>query len=108
MRIADISGRLWWLAGNALGIFIFLTVASRFWVEPDLADVPGANIGSAFGWIFFAAPIFGLFVLANLIWLVFSLWRGVRTAEWASLSIAMLMLATWCAAYRFDNAHHGM
>ena len=55
-----------WLAVNALGILVFLARASRFWIEPELAEMPGASGGAAFGWIAMAAPIFAIFFLANL------------------------------------------
>jgi hypothetical protein len=108
MSVARVTGRSRWLVGNILGILAFLVTASQFWIEPELAGVPGASGGSAFGWIIMAVPIFAVFLATNLIWLFVSLWRGIRTGKWSSISIAMLVIAAWCAAYRFDNAHHGI
>jgi hypothetical protein len=96
------------LATNALGIAIFLFAVSNFWVEPELADVPGANVGSAFGWIAFAAPIPVVFILADVVW---TATKSVR-ASWADraeyICIGLVVLALWAAAYAVDNAHHGM
>jgi hypothetical protein len=60
------SGRWWWLAANIIGIAAFMASASRFWIEPELADVPGASIGNAISWTFEAAPIAVFFLLTNL------------------------------------------
>ena len=95
-------------ATNAVGVAIFLFAASNFWVEPELANVPGANVGSAFGWIAFAAPIPVVFILADVVWTATKIVR----ANWANrvgyISICLTVLALWVAAYALDNAHHGM
>ena len=82
--------------------------ASRFWIEPELADLPGASGGAAFGWIVMAAPIAVFFLLANLGWLTRSLLRPARSGEWITISLAILLVAAWIAAWLIDNAHHGM
>ncbi|MCW3846291.1 hypothetical protein OF829_03500 [Sphingomonas sp. LB-2] len=103
MRVRDFPLR--WIAANAFGIAAFLTSASRFWIEPEVADIPGASGGAAFGWIVFAAPIAALFILANLGWLGVRLWRR---QGWCSAAIAVLLLAAWAGTWLFDNAHHGI
>jgi hypothetical protein len=60
-----VRSSLLFLVINAAGIAMFLLVASCFWIEPELADVPGANGGNGFGWIIFAAPIPAIFLLGD-------------------------------------------
>ncbi len=96
------------LVTNVVGIAIFLLGASNFWVEPELANVPGANVGSAFGWIVFAAPIPVMFLLGGVVWTTVKISR----ADWADrisyFGLSLAVLALWATAYFFDNAHHGM
>lgn len=96
------------VVANVVGIAIFLFVASNYWVEPELASVPGANVGSAFGWIVFAAPIPLMFLLGGAVWTTFKI-AGAKSPDrvlYCRLSLAVLAL--WAVAYSFDNAHHGM
>lgn len=96
-----------WLAANVIGIATFLYLASFFWIEPELADVPGASGGAFIGWALFAAPVALVFGIANLGWLMVTLFR-LRRREWFPSICAMAMLAAWYGAYLFDNAHHGI
>ena len=93
---------------NAGGIATFLCLASRFWIEPELADVPGANGGNAFGWIVFAAPILILFVLGSLVWTTRHICRIGSVDRLRYGALIVVVLAAWFAAYLFDNAHHGV
>jgi hypothetical protein len=97
-----------WILINLAGIGAFLLIASQYWVEPDIADIPGASIGNAFGWFLEAVPVFAIFVLANPIWML-SMLRGEPVSRWwRPLLLAGAMLACWTAAWYFDNAHHGI
>lgn len=97
-----------WIAFNLAGVAVFLAVASDYWVEPEVADIPGASIGNAFGWFLYAVPILGACVLANLLWLM----RAVRNEPvarwWWPVLLFVAMLGCWVVAYLFDNAHHGI
>jgi hypothetical protein len=97
-----------WLAANAVGVIAFLLSASQFWIEPELKDEPGANGGAAFGWIFWAAPIFAVFFVANLFWLAVSIRRIREPWSWLHAVTDLLLIAGWWCAFGFDNAHHGI
>ncbi len=96
------------LAINAVGIALFLLVASAFWSELEVGDIPGASLGNAFGWFVFAVPIAVIFLFCDLLWLVLA----AIEADWPDrlryVVISLAVLATWAAAYAFDNAHHGL
>lgn len=96
-----------WIAANALAAAVFLLSASRFWIEPELADIPGASAGDAFVWGVQALPIAAFFVLANLGWLLLSLLPALRGRP-TSAMIAALLLAAWVVTLFFDNAHHAV
>ncbi|MEO6217941.1 MAG: hypothetical protein ABIO86_18070 [Sphingomonas sp.] len=48
-------------------------LASTSWIEPELANVPGANGGDTFVWFATAVPVLALFLIGNLDWLAVSL-----------------------------------
>lgn len=96
------------LAANAGGIIAFPLSASRFWIEPEVADVPGANVENAFGWIVFAAPILILFVLGNLVWIIKQMPVAGLTHRLHYAALSLAVLPAWSAAYLFDNVHHGV
>jgi hypothetical protein len=96
------------MAINASGIAIFLFIASCFWIEPELADVPGANIGSAFGWVRYAVPIPILFIFSDLSWTAVKVAKVEWPHRFRYMSLSLAVLACWATAYAFDSRHHGM
>jgi hypothetical protein len=99
--------QLIWTVVNLAGIALFLAAASVSWIEPELADVPGASGGDAFVWFATAVPVLGRFLIGNLAWLVFSL-SDWSSGKFTPLAFGALISACWIAAYLFDNAHHGI
>lgn len=93
---------------NAIGISIFLFAASYFWIESDLANVPGASAGDAFGWIVYAAPIPVIFVVIDLIWMIVGIAQRPRLARLQYLGAFLGAMAFWAAACIIDGNHHGM
>lgn len=55
---------------NVLGCIAFVWVASFYWIEPNLADVPGASGGAFFLWGEGAVPILLGFVVLDLLWVL--------------------------------------
>ncbi len=94
-------------AFNAIGISIFLFVASYFWIEPDLANVPGASAGNAFGWIVYAAPIPLIFVVSDLIWMIVRIAKRPWSARLRYLGVFLGATVVWAAACIIDGNHHG-
>lgn len=93
-----------WVLANATGIAAFLAFASREWIEPEIANEPGAGGGDLFVWGLTALPIMILFVVAHLIVGGIALTKMRR--DWASPFI--LTTGCWIAVVIFDNAHHAI
>lgn len=93
-------------AVNAGGVIAFLLSASRFWIEPEVADMPGANVGNAFGWFVFAAPIPLTFIVGSLIWIISRVRGADTTNRLRSTAFMLAVLVGWVTACLFDNAHH--
>jgi hypothetical protein len=109
---ANIKGlhpvQLIWIAANAVGMGIFLAMASSTWIEPELKDVPGASGGAPVVWALTALPVFAAFMLANLIWTGFGLAELVRLKRWMTCALALGTVVLWIGAFVFDAAHHGI
>jgi hypothetical protein len=96
------------IAINAVGIAIFLFTASHFWIEPELATVPGANTGNALGWVFLAAPISIFFIFGDLLWTAVKVAKVRGRVRLQYIGHSLAVLACWATAYVLDNGHHGM
>ena len=93
---------------NAIALALFLFIASDYWIEPELAGVPGANIGISFGWMLLAAPILLCFVAIDILCTVTAIVRADRPHRLKFACLGAALLACWVAAFLLDNAHHGM
>ena len=96
------------LCFNLLGIAIFLTLASQFWIQSGLADVPGASGGVFVIWAEVAFPILLRCLFLYLTWIlcefIYFLRRRTWRLGWTFLSIPFL----WAIAFYYDNIHHGI
>lgn len=96
-----------WMIANLAGMGWFLVAASEFWIEPELAHIPGVSVGAAFGWFVLAAPIFVSFMLAHVAGLVWIMRSKRSTLGSRALPLA-ITFAFWLAVYVYDNMHHGI
>jgi hypothetical protein len=99
---------LLWMATNAVGIAAFLALASESWIEPELADVPGASGGQAFVWAMTALPVLVFFSIANLGWLLVALGRSLLSQSLKPAISPSLVMVLWVLAFIYDGAHHGI
>lgn len=67
---------------NVMGALLFLAVASKTWIEPEVADIPGASGGAGIVWFLSAVPIFVLFVLLDSCFLLGACLYRVRHCRW--------------------------
>lgn len=96
--------QLCWLFFNALGIVLFLDLASDAWIEPELANVPGASAGDFIVWGFQAFPVLIVFLLLH-VFLAVTMLHGAHRL-W--LCVVGATAAFWLVAFFLDNAHHGI
>ena len=97
-----------WLALNVGGIALFFDLAVRTWIEPELANVPGASGGDAIVWATTALPLFVLFVTGNLVLSFKALRELVSDKRLRGTIIVALTLVAWIGAFYLDGIHHGI
>jgi hypothetical protein len=97
-----------WLLANAVGITIFLVLASQAWIEPELAKVPGAGGGDFMIWGMSALPVMLIFVLAHLAVGVAALKRLIENRRWGGVGLLAVTTVAWVIAAFVDNAHHAI
>ena len=88
------------MAANAVGIVLYLVLASRGWRIPqEHGAVPVA--GEPFVWVL-VLPVLGVFLLANLVWggLLFRYRESKRGLWW------LITGAVWLLTICVDFAHH--
>jgi hypothetical protein len=96
-----------WLALNVIGAAAYIRVASRSWVEPELANVPEAHGGgAAFVWFLGAAPILFAFLVLNLGVVAWAFSQRRRGTEWPLSKLAGLVPVLWLGVVIVDFAHH--
>ena len=88
------------MLANAVGIAIYLVLASRGWRIPqERAMVPVT--GEPFVWAL-ALPVLGIFFLADVVWGVMLL----RHKEWKGRLWWLVTAAVWLLAIGIDFSHH--
>jgi hypothetical protein len=103
----SLAPTLWYLAVNLIGTFTFLVVASRSWIEPELANIPGASGGQGLVWFLTVAPILLFFVVFNIATFGWASTRHFRKGAWPLYKLAWLSVPIWLCAVFVDNMHHG-
>lgn len=96
------------LVANVLGAGAFLAIASSAWIEPELAEVPGASAGGPIVWVLAALPIALIFVLSDLGVLIWAALRRHRLGRWPVSKLLWLCVPLWTLALIFDNLQHGI
>jgi len=92
---------------NAAIAAAYLIVASRdWWIEPELADIPGARGGSPFIW-FLASSYFAVFVvLLNLGFLSVHLYALLKKRGRKLGFAALVVPLIWGVTVYVDFLHH--
>jgi hypothetical protein len=97
-----------WVAANVVGAALFLAVASISWIEPELAEVPGASGGAGIVWGLSALPVFAVCTLLNLVALAWACMARRGQGAWPVSSLAWVSVFVWLAALALDNSRHGI
>jgi hypothetical protein len=98
---------VWYLATNFVGASVFLLIASRSWIEPELADIPGASGGQGIVWFLSIAPILLFFVSLNFTTLCWAIVSRFEHGQWPLSKLSWLSVPVWLCVVFLDNAHHG-
>ena len=98
---------------NLAGMVAYLLVASKYWIEPKLADMPGASGGAAIVWFDYAVPILLGFLLLNVAWSFLEGFAYLNKKPWQLRLIQLLVpfpiiFVSWIVALYIDFSHHGM
>ena len=91
------------VAANVLGMLLYLRLASLAWaITAERAAGSDSVTGEPFVWAMAVFPVWGIFLLANIIWAIIAHQRGqrVRTMSW------LVVLIGWVIAVVIDFAHH--
>ena len=85
---------------NLFGACVFLLVSSLFWVDPRIADVPGASGADPILWAQIAFPIAKIFVPFNLLFILWAcgvyVWKRKWIVGWAYLLVPVIWpIAFW-------------
>lgn len=96
------------LVANTVLSLAFLLMASQTWIEPELANVPGASGGAGVVWFLVAVPIAVLAAILNAGVLAWSCTVRLRSGTWPAPWFSWFVVLVWVAALVFDNAHHGL
>ncbi len=88
------------IAANAVGIVLYLVLASRGWRIPEEHGMVPVT-GEPFVWAF-ALPVLGVFILVDLVWggLLLRDSQPKRKLRWLGTA------AIWLLAIAIDFSHH--
>lgn len=89
---------------NVLGVAVYLYLCSRYtWAIPEeRAHGVYAVSGEPFVWAGIVVPIWGAFLVINLIWAI----TIVVQKRWRNALLWSAVACTWLVAAVVDNAHH--
>jgi hypothetical protein len=93
---------LWWVIVNVAGIGTYLHLASALWVLPGEEGLPGGP-GDAFYFLLLLLPIVLLFLVGNVVTLIFVM-RGLKNGgNEIALSVWLAVGALWICAIGYDQ-----
>lgn len=99
----------WVILLNVAGAIAYLMVGSQlWWIEPELADIPGASGGSAVIWFVVSVYFVVGFGIVNLVALLRHVFVRYKKRGQKMSIFALLVPAIWILAIWIDYRHHGM
>jgi len=97
-----------WLRTLSFWDRLYLAFASSCWIEPRLADIPGASGGAPIVWGLTAFPILILFCILDALWILFACGVFLRKKRWILHPSFLLVPACWAVAVCIDFSRHGV
>jgi hypothetical protein len=92
------------IAANLVGAAVFLSLASRTWIEPELRGEDVARGGDAVVWAVTALPVLAAFFVLDLVWLALTFAKLAKTQAWGSVSPLVAIGLLWLCAVLVDLA----
>lgn len=96
------------MVANLMGMAFFLHLAVQTWIEPELANKPGASGGEFIVWGISALPVFLIFMLAHFGFGIAAERNRSRNGSWRGDIFVGITFVGWAAVFLYDNAHHGI
>ena len=93
---------------NTIGVIAYLLFASRCWIEPELANMPGASGGAPIIWGLTALPILITFFTIDFLWVLFAYLAYLKKKKWTLHPSFLFIPAVWAIAIYVDFSHHGI
>ncbi len=93
-----------WIAANLAGAALFLWLASKTWIEPELRGEDVARGGDAVVWLATALPVLAAFFVVNLIWLAVTFAKLAKARAWAPILPLAVTGLLWLFTVRIDLA----
>jgi len=100
-------GSIYWFIANVVGAFLFLFVGATWWIEPELAEVPGAIGAAPFFWVLTTLPILALYVVLDIGPSLWAISVRVMQGFWPVSRYIWLCLPIWVGVIVVDSFHHG-
>jgi hypothetical protein len=91
---------------NVVGALAYLAMASKTWLEPELAGTEVARGGDAAVWFTTALPILAVFVVINCSVVLSQLFTYLKRKEWKLGPAAWSIPAFWAISVCIDFLHH--
>ena len=95
-----------WIGINAIGIVLYLSLASLIWAPPGEKGLLGGP-GDPIIWMLGSFPVLVIFFAVDVVWALLIILRIVKKRHWKIMSVGWLIIvALWIAAFYYDGSRH--
>jgi len=91
-----------WIICNAVGMLLYLYLASTLWVRPGEDGLPGGP-GDAFYWLLYLVPILLTFLLGNLAALTVIAFRRSGRHRVVAVAVWCVIASLWVGIAAVDH-----
>jgi hypothetical protein len=95
----------WWFAVNLVGLAVYLWLASRTWLEPELRGENVGQAGDAIVWALTALPVLMFAAVANVVWFIMQTIRRPKDDQAWVGPAGLVIAGLWVIAFLVDR--HG-
>lgn len=101
--LASLRSERWWIAANLAGLAVFLVLASRTWIEPQLRHEAVARSGDLLFGALVVLPVLVAFFVIDIIWLTRVILHGVRSRAWGAMPAVVTVALLWAVAFELNR-----